>query len=137
MGKQMDNVNNPAHYADNFNFVKCECIDLVRNLDFFLGNTIKYIWRAGDKGDLAKALEDLEKADWYFLKHCGEFPYTVDDDNARASNREFINLLEPKDRIQIIKTKIFEICINTDDYRAFAKELDELRNELIKEEHNA
>lgn len=42
-----------------------EAIDVIEawNLDFCLGNTIKYISRAGRKSD--KVLEDLEKAAWY------------------------------------------------------------------------
>lgn len=42
-----------------------EAIDVIEAwiLDFCLGNTIKYISRAGRKSD--KVLEDLEKAAWY------------------------------------------------------------------------
>ena len=56
------NVDHPAHYggADN----PYEAIRVVEawQLDFCLGNVIKYISRAGKKGD---ALEDLKKARWY------------------------------------------------------------------------
>jgi hypothetical protein len=31
-------------------------------MNFCLGNALKYIWRAGLKGD---AIEDLKKARWY------------------------------------------------------------------------
>jgi hypothetical protein len=31
-------------------------------MNFNLGNAVKYIWRAGDKGNL---IEDLKKARWY------------------------------------------------------------------------
>jgi hypothetical protein len=31
-------------------------------MNFNLGNAVKYIWRAGEKGDL---ITDLEKARWY------------------------------------------------------------------------
>ena len=31
-------------------------------MTFNLGNAIKYIWRAGEKGD---AVQDLEKSVWY------------------------------------------------------------------------
>lgn len=31
-------------------------------MSFNVGNAIKYLWRAGSKGD---ALEDLRKAEWY------------------------------------------------------------------------
>lgn len=34
----------------------------VQHHDFLTGNAIKYLWRAGHKGD---KLEDLKKARWY------------------------------------------------------------------------
>ena len=55
-----DMVNDPPHYKDG----GIETIDFIeaKKLGFNLGNTIKYISRAGKKGD---ALEDLKKAHWY------------------------------------------------------------------------
>ena len=55
-----DNVNNPKHYNNNPSGV--ECIQITRHMNFNRGNAIKYIWRAGDKGN---EIEDLEKAAWY------------------------------------------------------------------------
>jgi hypothetical protein len=56
------NIDHPTHYggADN----PYEAIKVIEawGLDFHLGNTVKYISRAGKKGDL---IEDLEKAAWY------------------------------------------------------------------------
>lgn len=55
-------VNHPAHYggADN----PYEAIKVIEAwaLGFSLGNAVKYISRAGKKGD---RLEDLKKARWY------------------------------------------------------------------------
>lgn len=51
---------NPQHYKSHPSGV--ECITVTEHFNFCLGNAIKYIWRAGLKGD---ALEDLEKAKWY------------------------------------------------------------------------
>lgn len=56
---QTDNVNHPAHYNK---VPGIECIDVVRHFNFNRGNAIKYIWRAGAKGD---EIEDLRKALWY------------------------------------------------------------------------
>ena len=39
-----------------------ECIDVAEHYGFSIGNAIKYLWRAGLKGD---AIEDLKKARWY------------------------------------------------------------------------
>jgi len=51
---------NPDHYKSHPSGV--ECIQVTEHMSFCLGNAVKYIWRAGLKGD---ALEDLEKARWY------------------------------------------------------------------------
>lgn len=55
-----DPVNHPAHYTGHPSGV--ECIKITEHMNFCLGNALKYIWRAGLKGD---AIEDLEKARWY------------------------------------------------------------------------
>ena len=41
---------------------RVECIQVVEHMGFCLGNAIKYIWRADEKGN---AVEDLKKARWY------------------------------------------------------------------------
>ena len=57
-----DPVNHPSHYTDG----RIEVIDFIedKHLNFHLGNTVKYVARAGKK-DPDKAVEDLEKARWY------------------------------------------------------------------------
>lgn len=61
----IDNVNHPTHYKPSFRMRPLECIDITRCLSFDLGNAFKYVWRAGRKGDMEKAMEDLDKAVWY------------------------------------------------------------------------
>lgn len=58
-----DNVNSPAHYKDG----GIETIDFIeaKRLGYSLGNVIKYVSRAGKKGD---RLEDLKKAQWYLAR---------------------------------------------------------------------
>ena len=58
-----DPVNHPAHYTENPSGI--ECIDVTMHFNFCRGNAIKYIWRAGSKGD---EVEDLSKARWYIDK---------------------------------------------------------------------
>jgi Protein of unknwon function (DUF3310)/NifU-like N terminal domain len=58
--KVMDNVNHPKHYGSHPSGI--ECITVVEHMGFNLGNAIKYIWRADEKGN---AIEDLKKALWY------------------------------------------------------------------------
>lgn len=65
MTSVFDNVNNPAHYVKGFAPVNIECIDITRWMPFTQGNAFKYVWRAGKKGGINKAIEDLDKAIWY------------------------------------------------------------------------
>ena len=58
--KDHDPVNNPSHYTAHPSGV--ECLQITRHMNFNLGNALKYIWRAGLKGD---AVEDLKKAVFY------------------------------------------------------------------------
>jgi hypothetical protein len=62
MDKEM--VNHPEHYGGKDN--PYEVIKVIENwnLDFHLGNTVKYISRAGKK-DTDKELQDLKKAMFY------------------------------------------------------------------------
>lgn len=60
MTTEHDAVNHPKHYNSHPSGI--ECIDVVRHFCFNIGNAIKYLWRAGLKGD---AIEDLKKARWY------------------------------------------------------------------------
>lgn len=58
-----DPVNNPIHYTTHPSGI--DCIQISEHMNFCLGNAIKYIWRAGQKGE---RLEDLEKARWYIQR---------------------------------------------------------------------
>jgi hypothetical protein len=58
-----DAVNHPRHYTAHPSGV--ECIDVVEHMTFNVGNAVKYLWRAGLKGD---AVEDLRKAAWYIAR---------------------------------------------------------------------
>jgi uncharacterized protein DUF3310 len=56
----VDLVNHPPHYTAHPSGV--ECIQITEHFNFNLGNSIKYIWRAWEKGD---PVQDLKKARWY------------------------------------------------------------------------
>lgn len=60
-------VDHPSHYNNG----KIEVIDFIEDqqLPFHLGNVVKYIARAGSKGD---KLEDLKKARWYLDRYINE-----------------------------------------------------------------
>lgn len=55
--QEFDAVNRPKHY--NMHPSGVECIEITRHMVFNIGNAMKYLWRAGLKGD---AIEDLKKA---------------------------------------------------------------------------
>ena len=93
-----DNVNHPSHYAEGRRF---EPIDVIEDwgLDFHLGNAVKYISRAGRKGD---AREDIEKAVWYlnrWLERSGgaseDVPMPIPDDLNLSAGSEPIPVPTP------------------------------------------
>lgn len=55
-----DMVNHPPHYTSHPSGV--ECITITEHMNFNIGNAVKYLWRADEKGD---ASQNLEKARWY------------------------------------------------------------------------
>lgn len=63
-GQKKDMVNHPAHYGGKGNPYETILVIEAWGLDFCLGNTIKYISRAGKKDD-ATEINDLRKAAWY------------------------------------------------------------------------
>lgn len=59
-----EQVNHPEHYGGKENPYEAIKIIEALNLNFHLGNTLKYIFRAGKK-EPEKVLQDLRKAAWY------------------------------------------------------------------------
>lgn len=73
-------VDHPAHYGgaeDPYEAIKV--IEAWR-LGFCLGNTVKYIARAGKKGD---EIEDLRKASWYLLRRIARL-----EERARSTRKQ-------------------------------------------------
>lgn len=69
--KKHNAISNVIDHPSHYNRGKIEVIDFIEDqgLSFHLGNVIKYIARAGSKGD---KLEDLEKARWYLDRYINE-----------------------------------------------------------------
>ena len=61
-------VDHPLHYGGSENPYEAIKVIDAWQLGFALGNTVKYISRAGKK-DSSKELEDLKKAMWYLQHH--------------------------------------------------------------------
>lgn len=59
-----ETVNHPEHYGGDTTYEAIKVIE-AWELGFHLGNTVKYICRAGEKGNEWNELEDLRKAKWY------------------------------------------------------------------------
>lgn len=62
-----EHVNNPEHYGGKDNPYEAIKVIEAWDLGFCLGNTVKYISRAGKKNP-EKHIEDLEKACWYLKR---------------------------------------------------------------------
>ena len=72
-----DPVNHPKHYTNHPSGI--ECITITEHMNFCRGNAIKYIWRAGEKGD---AVEDLKKALWYINREINRLSWNKQNANA-------------------------------------------------------
>lgn len=70
-----DNVNHPSHYTA---YKGLEVIDLTEQMNFNLGNAVKYICRAGLKSP-ESLVEDLEKAAWYIAREIERIKWEVVD----------------------------------------------------------
>ena len=55
-----DRAIDPLHYRTHPSGLECICV--AEHMGFCLGNAVKYIWRAYEKGS---PVEDLKKARWY------------------------------------------------------------------------
>lgn len=84
-------VNHPSHYNSHPSGV--ECIDIVEHMPFNVGNAIKYLWRAGLKGD---AVEDMRKAIWYIER---EIARRTGDHSVRDRDEPKTEQSEPPDTI--------------------------------------
>ena len=65
----MESVNHPAHYGGDTTYEVIKVIEAWQ-LGFNLGNVVKYISRAGKKGD---TLTDLLKAQFYLEREISKY----------------------------------------------------------------
>lgn len=80
----IDVVNHPLHYTQHPSGV--ECIEVAEHFGYRKGNAIKYIWRAGMKGN---AIEDLEKAIFYLNR---EIEQLKGQEQAKCKHQLNLNL---------------------------------------------
>jgi ribosomal protein S26 len=85
----MSNVDHPKHYNEHPSGI--ECIEIIRHMNFNLGNVIKYVWRADLKNN---AIEDLEKAMFYLQdeitkrQHQNRFLISIADLKSTEKNND-------------------------------------------------
>jgi hypothetical protein len=62
-----EKVNHPDHYGGENNPFEAIKVIEAWDLNFHLGNVVKYISRAGKKSK--NSIEDLKKAEWYLSRY--------------------------------------------------------------------
>lgn len=68
-------IDHPAHYGGESSPYEVIKVIEAWGLGFHLGNSVKYIARAGRK-DPAREIEDLEKARWYLSRRIEQLKET-------------------------------------------------------------
>jgi hypothetical protein len=69
-----DPVNHPKHYTSHPSGI--ETIQITEHMNFCLGNVLKYVLRADQKGN---RLQDLKKAEWYLKREIAREEAENDD----------------------------------------------------------
>jgi len=75
-----EHVNHPQHYGGSENIYEAIKVIDAWELGFSLGNTIKYISRAGKKGK-DKELQDLRKGLWYLEHHIEQLEQKINSES--------------------------------------------------------
>lgn len=88
MKEMTDPVNHPPHYKSHPSGI--ECIEITRHMNFNLGNAVKYIWRAGEKGN---TIQDLQKAIWYLTDEIQRISQPANGTVTPLSQEELLRIL--------------------------------------------
>ena len=97
--KHHDPVNHPSHYKKG----GIEVIDIIEayNLNFRLGNVVKYILRHNDKG---KPIEDLEKSLFYLIRDVNK----KKEERARLeAEKKALTELEESDTLWTVEVNVW------------------------------
>ena len=132
-----DDINHPTHYTHG----GIETIDFIeaKELSYCLGNVVKYVSRAGHKGD---ALEDLKKAAWYLRREIKRLGGSVGDDEGVAMRQRDQEISDLKNQIKKCRELLdsrFKELQDADEHRkaALAKaakvvaQRDEARKQVV------
>lgn len=115
---QKEMVSHPAHYNEHKSGV--ECIDVAERIGFNVGNSLKYVWRAGLKTENKK--EDLQKALWYAKRaesKCYSHPLedTKYDAMLEQNLLKIMNSEATETSLKRVATAIFHCNTNANDQR--------------------
>lgn len=80
-----EKINHPTHYGGKDNPYETIKVIEAWDLDFHLGNAVKYISRAGKKDN---ALQDLEKAQWYLQRKINQLKHETVSTTSRRHKRK-------------------------------------------------
>lgn len=110
----MKDVYNPDYYRTG----KIEVADFIedKGFDFFLGNVVKYVSRAGKK-EGNSAIQDLKKAQWYLTREI-EILSGCRHSDWNESNEESSTYIRNKPDISVCKKKKNSTAqvVSDDDY---------------------
>lgn len=109
-----EKIDHPAHYggADN----PYEAIKVIEawGLDFCLGNSVKYISRAGKKPG-EHELDDLKKALWYLLRRIGQLERRAINTGDMVTDEEpYIRVIGIENYALIVAGRILSQADNID-----------------------
>lgn len=117
-----EQVNHPEHYNSDPSGI--ECIEKVRQMNFNVGNAVKYLWRNGLK-DGNSNIQDLKKAIWY-----------LNDEISRINSKEEvkkINSLDVAKHRNFLIGKALSLIWDKSDRNTLTKNYNEAIS-LIEEE---
>ena len=84
MTTQHDEINHPSHYMSKTGLEAIEVIEAFE-LDYNLGNAVKYILRAGKKRKAKKEI-DIKKAMWYLERELKNIQTGPGEDDGDSKN---------------------------------------------------
>lgn len=121
-----DAVNHPKHY--NLHPSEIECIYLVEDFNFNIGNAIKYLWRAGKKTNVEES-EDIYKAKFYINREFNRFEVYKEFHKDKVDLLNYFSAYKLKESVTEVAIKI-GLIISSDPDSLLSKFLDKvIRNE--------
>ncbi len=104
----MEKVNHPLHYGGKDNPYEAIKVIEAWDLGFNLGNVVKYISRAGKKGD--NYLEDLRKAKAYIEFEISKVENCATTSNEITTSADLKKLYKKGDRVISLTDKNEYVC---------------------------